>query len=162
MAKKKNTSRKKWNLGLSKTWTWILLAAIAAGFGLYMNLSSETEPLATSGLDAESVVRGGELFAINCASCHGAEAGGEDPARPRGGVRANGVYLAPALNGTGHAWHHPPDALHGIVKNGSPAAGSQMRGWADKMSDREITMVLAYLMSLWPRDMRERYRNTFR
>ena len=161
MSKSRATSRKKWTHGLSKTWTWILLAAIAAGYGLYLNLSGGSGTLALDGLDADSIARGGDLFAIHCASCHGSQAGGEDSVRPRGGVRANGAFLAPALNGTGHAWHHPPDALFGIVKDGSPAAGSQMRGWAEKMSDGEIAMVLAYIQSLWPQELLQRYRKSF-
>ena len=62
-----------------------------------------------------------------------------------------------ALNGTAHAWHHPPDGLFRIIERGSPAADSSMVGWGGRMSGEEIHAVLAYIQSLWPEQLRRRY-----
>jgi mono/diheme cytochrome c family protein len=48
--------------------------------------------------------------------------------------------------------------LFKLVKDGSPAPDSPMKGWAGKMSDPEIAAVLAYIQSLWPERLRQRYR----
>ena len=47
--------------------------------------------------------QGSELFAQNCSSCHGVEGVGQNPETPNGGLLDGSGYLAPALNGTGHA-----------------------------------------------------------
>lgn len=161
MTRNKTASRRAKEKGLSKGWTWLLLAAALGGFALYVS-SPGGAGNPEGGPSAASIPEGASLYERNCAPCHGVRGIGEDPARPRGGVKSNGVYLAPALNETGHMWHHPPDALFGMVKNGSPAPESPMRGWAGKMSDDEIRAVLAYLESIWPADLRERYDQTFR
>ncbi|MEE8394411.1 MAG: c-type cytochrome [bacterium] len=99
---------------------------------------------------------GQTLFKTQCAACHGEGGAGEISGQPMGGRKPGGLYIAPALNGTGHAWHHPPDMLFRIVKFGSPAKGSTMAGWEGRMSDPEIWAVLDYLFSLWPEPLRLR------
>lgn len=107
--------------------------------------------------DAGLIARGESLFSRNCASCHGNKAVGESPRNAKGGAKPGGGYWAPALNGTAHAWHHPPDGLFRIIEQGSPAADSSMVGWGGRMSGEEIHAVLAYLQSLWPEELRLRY-----
>ncbi len=111
--------------------------------------------------DSAVITEGGVLYARHCAVCHGAAAAGEDPRHPKGGLKPAGGYWAPALDGSAHAWHHPPDGLFRIVKDGSPAKDSPMRGWRELMSDAEIHAVLAYVQSLWPEDLRRRYERAF-
>ncbi|HFE31980.1 MAG TPA: c-type cytochrome, partial [Gammaproteobacteria bacterium] len=53
--------------------------------------------------DQKQVARGADLFAQNCASCHGAKGEGTKNWKT---PDANGVYPPPPINGTGHAWHH--------------------------------------------------------
>lgn len=107
--------------------------------------------------DAALSKRGETLFAQNCAVCHGDKAVGENPRFLKGGEKPGGSYWAPALNGTAHAWHHPPDALFQIIKDGSRARNSPMRGWGDLLDDQDIHSLLAYLQSLWPDPLRRRY-----
>jgi len=96
--------------------------------------------------------QGKELFAKNCMSCHGDEAVGQDPQNnPRGGMDSKDTYIAPALNGKGHAWHHSDEVLFNTIKNGSLAEDSSMRAHKDHMSDDEIKAVILYFKSLWPR-----------
>ncbi len=106
---------------------------------------------------ADNINTGAQLFAKNCASCHGPGARGQDPQQPMGGTLPNGGYLAPALNGTGHAWHHPNEMLFNIIKNGSIADDSSMLGFKGKLSDDEIVMVIQYFKSLWPPEIQMRH-----
>jgi mono/diheme cytochrome c family protein len=144
--------------GLPRSWTWALVLAVALGFAGFA-----TEPLWRPALTPalpphELAARGAALYQQNCAACHGPNAEGQVPGQPNGGTRPDGTYIAPALNGTAHAWHHAPQMLFKLVKDGSPAPDSPMKGWAGKMSDPEIAAVLAYIQSLWPERLRQRYR----
>jgi len=100
---------------------------------------------------------GEALFVTNCASCHGVKAVGENPAKLSGGEKEGGGYWAPALNGKAHAWHHPAEALFHIIKKGSAAQDSPMRGFEDRLTDDQIRGVITYIQSLWPKELRERY-----
>ncbi|MBF0280235.1 MAG: cytochrome c [SAR324 cluster bacterium] len=106
---------------------------------------------------AQEIEQGAQIFLKNCKECHGEKAIGEDPKQSKGGIKADGTYLAPALNGTGHAWHHPWDVLFQTIKNGSIAQDSAMRGFKGKLTDEEIKMVILYIKSLWPEKIRTRY-----
>ena len=68
-------------------------------------------------------------------------------------------YLAPALNGTGHAWHHPNSVLFKTIKHGSIASDSSMRAFSNRLSDKEIVMIIHYFKSLWPDPIREKHSN---
>ena len=103
--------------------------------------------------------QGSELFTNNCSSCHGIEGVGQNPESPNGGMLDGGGYLAPALNGTGHAWHHPNLVLFKTIKHGSIASDSSMRAFSDRLSDKEIVMIIHYFKSLWPDPIREKHSN---
>lgn len=105
----------------------------------------------------KNLEKGAQLFAQNCVQCHGPGGVGEDPQQSRGGMKADGSYLAPALNGTGHTWHHPTEMLFHIIKNGSPVENSAMLGFKSKLKDEEIHTIIEYFKSLWPEDIRKRY-----
>ena len=83
----------------------------------------------------EQVMQGRELYAANCATCHGANGAGY----------AQAGVPAPALNGTMHAWHHPDAQIAGFIRNGvrqMPAVGAD---WTDE----EIDAVLSYVKQWW-------------
>ena len=103
--------------------------------------------------------QGSELFTNNCSSCHGIEGVGQNPESPNGGMLDGGGYLAPALNGTGHAWHHPNSMLFKTIKHGSIASDSSMRAFSNRLSDKEIVMIIHYFKSLWPDPIREKHSN---
>lgn len=144
--------------GISKGTTWALLLLVAAGFVAFASepLWNAAEEISVSG--AEQVALGEELYAKNCQACHGAGAVGQDPNQRMGGENPDGTFMAPALNGTAHAWHHPEDMLLRIITKGSPAPESPMKGFEGKLSAGEIRAVLAYIQSLWPADLLARYR----
>ena len=84
---------------------------------------------------AGQVAAGRDLYAANCATCHGAQGQGY----------AKAGVSAPALNGQMHAWHHPDSQFATIMRQGigqMPAAGASL-------SDKEVTAVLAYLKQWW-------------
>jgi len=103
------------------------------------------------------ISQGSELFANNCSSCHGINGVGQNPDFPKGGISKDGSYLAPALNGTGHAWHHPDSVLFKTIKHGSISSDSSMRAFSGRLSDEEIALVIQYFKSLWPESIREKH-----
>ena len=141
----------------ARIWAWGLVGFAAAVFAVLAWWVPSLEPKIPTG-SPEQIQLGEALFRGNCAICHGEAGMGETPGKPNGGRKPDGGYFAPAMNGQGHAWHHPPQALFEIVKNGSPASDSPMKGWKGRLKDEEIRAILAYLLSLWPSDLRQRYR----
>lgn len=152
-SKGKNKSSK--NQGIPKGVVTAMVVLIIGGFVAFI-----TEPLwSTSSMshdDPAMIAMGKTLFAKNCQACHGDNAQGQDPLQAKGGQRADGSYIAPALNGTAHSWHHPTAALFKLIKDGSPAKDSPMRSWSDKMSDEEIHATIAFFRSLWPEPIKKR------
>jgi mono/diheme cytochrome c family protein len=97
--------------------------------------------------DAAQLALGKQVFADNCARCHGAQAEGAVNWRK---VDADGDYPAPPLNGSGHAWHHSVEVLTSIVRNGSPQGKGKMPGWKGKLDDQQIVASIAWVQSGWP------------
>lgn len=96
------------------------------------------------------IVRGGQLFSENCATCHGDLAQGAANWRAPG---PNGKYPAPPLDGSGHAWHHPTTALVRTIKFGTLAIGGGMPAWKDKLSDEDIGAIIQWFQSRWPEEI---------
>jgi mono/diheme cytochrome c family protein len=142
-------------------WVWSPWQQDSVGQPMRMNteMGSQqalvlTNPFST---DARIIARGKEIFAANCAVCHGENAVGEEVSSPMGGEKPNGDWLAPALNGRGHGWHHRPQELVRMIMFGSPRPGSRMQGWEGKLSDEDLNSILAYLYSIWPQQIQARY-----
>ena len=147
--------------GPSKAWAWGIII-LGSGVALYLWLGfGQSSQSTVSHNDPAVIAQGERLFAKNCAVCHGQRAVGENPSIPMGGTKKSGGYLAPALNGTGHAWHHPPDALFKIVRDGSAVENSAMVRWSDRLTDTDIHAVIAYFQSLWPTKIKGGYKSRF-
>lgn len=104
------------------------------------------------------VERGRQIYAANCAVCHGAKLEGEANWMER---KANGRLPAPPHDASGHTWHHADQQLFDIVKNGvTPYAGpgyqSDMPAFKGILSDADVLAVLAYIKHSWPQEIRER------
>ena len=119
-------------------------------------LSSPGEDIAAPGTvpTTQSAPTGRELFASNCAACHGV--GGEG--QPNWHVRKDDGYLPPPpLNGDGHTWHHADGLLYRIVSEGGkifedpsyPSFKSAMPAFGDQLSHEEIIAVLTHIKDLW-------------
>ena len=119
-------------------------------------------PSKVSSLDTSGIPTGQELFNNHCSACHGPEAVGQDPSQPPGGWDENSNRLAPALNGTGHAWHHPPSLLFQYIKKGSIDENSPMPAFGDQLNDDEIQSIISYIQSLWPDEIMKKYNERFK
>lgn len=107
--------------------------------------------------DHQQVALGRDLYAAQCAACHGANLEGQPNWRQR---LPNGRLPGPPHDANGHTWHHPDDQLFAITKYGVEAlapAGyeSDMPAFEDTLTDDEIAAVLAYIKSRWPQRIRQ-------
>ena len=64
-------------------------------------------------------------------------------------MTADNKYPPPPLNGTAHTWHHPLNVLRRTVRKGGVSLGGSMPGFVDKLSNREIDTILAWIQSHW-------------
>ncbi|MBK1697015.1 c-type cytochrome [Rhodovibrio salinarum] len=133
----------------------LVLAGVAALGG--MRLIGEGVSGGTR-MTAEDIAAGQRLYQANCAACHGANGQGQANWRQR---RPDGKLPAPPLNGDGHAWHHPDGQLFAMVELGIEALvpegyQSDMQGFGDRLSDREIRQLLAYVKSMWSTEKQAR------
>ena len=143
---------------ISRLFIVIVPLIFLLGVYIYQQKSFPLDSLSRTPFQIE-LSQGSELFAQNCSSCHGVEGVGQNPESPNGGMLDGGGYLAPALNGTGHAWHHPNSVLFKTIKHGSIASDSSMRAFSNRLSDKEIVMIIHYFKSLWPDPIREKHSN---
>lgn len=138
------------------------MAFILAGVAS-VPLSAADRPQDAAGLfpywNETAVNQGAEIYAGNCASCHGAELEGEADWRAR---NADGSMRAPPHDASGHTWHHPDAQLFAITKYGTEkvtggAVVTSMSGFEDVLSDEEILAVLAFIKASWPEQIIERH-----
>ncbi|WP_299300501.1 cytochrome c [uncultured Litoreibacter sp.] len=107
--------------------------------------------------DAEVVAMGQDIYATQCAACHGARLEGQPNWRMRG---EDGLLPAPPHDATGHTWHHDDKALFTLTKYGlaglmENAPPSGMPVYEGVLSDDEIIAVLSFIKSTWPDDLRQ-------
>ena len=100
----------------------LLLAGILVigllGAALYWQFGRPTSVVTIDYRNADAVALGKEVYANQCASCHGADLEGQPNWRQR---RADGRLPAPPHDESGHTWHHPDQQLFELTKYG-PAA----------------------------------------
>jgi mono/diheme cytochrome c family protein len=137
----------------------IVAAIVAAGAGGWIGYQQWTASSASAAAevsmspgDAAVVALGKQVYADNCAACHGANLEGEPSWRQR---KPDGRLPAPPHDPTGHTWHHADQLLFAITKYGvARVAGrpieSDMPAYEGVLSDREIAAALAYIKSTWP------------
>jgi mono/diheme cytochrome c family protein len=101
------------------------------------------------------IVAGQNLYAENCASCHGANLEGQPNWQS---PNANGVLPAPPHDEAGHTWHHDDALLFEYTKLGGAVAleirgvagfNSGMPAFGETLTDDEIWDILAYIRSTW-------------
>jgi mono/diheme cytochrome c family protein len=128
-------------------------AAVLAALALFLMKTSPGDPFSAS----DGIARGKQVYAANCAKCHGANLEGQPNWQDR---LANGRMPAPPHDATGHTWHHADAVLAGITKNGlKPYAGenyeSDMPAFGAVLSDEDIAAIWTYIKSTWPDRQRE-------
>ena len=133
----------------------LLGAFIAAAFLTARSGMALGEPTKPDPNDPKIVAHGKVVYDAQCASCHGANLEGQSDWRHR---LPNGRMPAPPHDSTGHTWHHSDKQLFDMTKLGPgalvPGYESDMPGFADKLSDADIWVVLSYIESTWPADIR--------
>lgn len=131
----------------------LLVVAIVAAVAQRSGESGDVEGLMFLGepVTAEQIALGSEVYAENCAACHGANLEGQPDWMQR---LDNGRMPAPPHDETGHTWHHSDQDLFTITKFGVeaivPGYQSDMPAFGDMLSDAEIVAVLAFIKSTWP------------
>ena len=125
----------------------IFITPVFAGAGHTGNqFSDRKKSRITRWYNRSMVMKGAEIYKQNCSSCHKKNATGGSNWRKKD---ETGNYPAPPLNGTAHAWHHDHDSLRKTVREGGQAIGGTMPAFKDKLSDKEIDFVLAWIQSNW-------------
>ncbi len=110
-------------------------------------IETESEQIAGRWYSTDQVALGTEVFAQNCAVCHGTSAEGTvEDWRQR---LDDGSFPPPPLNGSAHAWHHPTPMLLQVINNGGEAFGGKMPPFEDVLEDSEKLAAIAFFQSFW-------------
>jgi len=110
-------------------------------------MSKQKATLVSRWYSQRQVREGGPLFQKYCAECHKPDASGTTNWRQ---PDITGKYPPPPLNGSAHTWHHHLDGLRRTVRMGGIPLGGSMPAFGDKLNNREIDAVLAWVQSHWP------------
>ena len=109
--------------------------------------------------DRDEAIRlriGVQVYAGECASCHGAHLEGQpDWQRPG----PDGLLPAPPHDATGHTWQHSDAELtdlvaHGVANVAPPGYRSGMPAYEGRLAPFEIEAVIAYIRAQWPPGVR--------
>ncbi|MDG1430593.1 MAG: c-type cytochrome [Paracoccaceae bacterium] len=130
----------------------LLASAIAAAFLLQ---TGQVVFGADAPGQASAIAAGEQLYAENCASCHGANLEGQPDWRTKG---PDGKLPAPPHDNSGHTWHHSDSVLFNYTKLGGAELMKQqgidfdsgMPGFGDILTDDEINNILSFIKSTWP------------
>ena len=131
----RGNNHRKQNEQRNQTAKLILIGVLLVVLGIYLkwNSNQTAEPLASD----QTIGQGEQVFAQNCAVCHGEQ--GEGHAA---------VAQAPALNGDEHAWHHADGQLQDTILNG----GIDMPSFQNELTDQDVIAVIRYIQTLWRPD----------
>ncbi|MBD1548790.1 c-type cytochrome [Roseibium aggregatum] len=135
-----------------------IAAALAAG--AYWNRGTNADTAIRDPVDPQLLREGAEVYAQNCASCHGADLKGEPDWQS---ANPDETLKAPPHDETGHTWHHADELLFEITKYGTAKAiglenfNSNMPAFEGTLSDAEIIAVLAWIKDQWPENIRAQH-----
>ena len=110
--------------------------------------------------DALAVAQGKNIYAANCASCHGVDLEGEPNWRR---PNADLTMPAPPHDEKGHTWHHSDKTLFDLTKYGlgkitkNANYKTKMPVYDGVLTDEEIVAVLSFIKSRWPVDVQKRH-----
>ena len=90
----------------------------------------------------KSVADGGNLYNRSCASCHGKAGTGDGPAAKQLNPKPSNLVDAEWAHGTSDS------EIFAVIRSGVPKTA--MKGFASKMTEREIWDILNYLRSMGP------------
>ena len=137
------------------------IALGALGLAYLVTLPTETaEASITLKPNEPAVVSlGKQVYAQNCASCHGVALEGQTNWRQRDN---DGYMPAPPHDETGHTWHHPDTYLflmtkYGIEKMIGKTYPNNMPAYEDELSDEEIIAALSCIKSTWSNTVKRQH-----
>jgi len=137
-----------------------LLTVAALATGVYWNRGTGADSAIREPVDPGLLRQGAEIYAQNCASCHGADLEGEPDWQTDNTDR---TLKAPPHNETGHTWHHADELLFRVTKYGTAKAiglenfKSNMPAFEGTLSDAEIIAVFSWIKDQWPEDIRAQH-----
>ena len=134
----------------------VLAGLVAAAFVLR---PADAEGVRLAPDDAQVVALGAQVYATECAACHGIALEGQPDWRSPG---PDGLLPAPPHDETGHTWHHDDATLFTLTKHvlaglmdDAPASG--MPVYKGMLTDVEIVAVLSYIKSTWLAEVQARH-----
>ena len=104
--------------------------------------------------DKKQLANGEKLYNEKCVECHKKFAQGEPYWQDKDD---EGNLPPPPLDGSAHAWHHPTDVLQRFIKNGGEEYGGTMPPFKDELSKSQITDIIVWITSLWPKDVYDKW-----
>lgn len=119
-------------------------AAVAGAERAHSAIKAAPAPAAESAGEAAAARPADELYAANCASCHGPAGAGDGPLSaglvPAPAKHSDGAYMNALSN----------EHLFKVVKEGGAAVGKSatMAPWGTSMSDEEIWGLVRHMRSL--------------
>ena len=130
----------------------IALAVVVFLYYLTLPVQTANASVSLKPNDKSVLLLGKNIYAQNCASCHGINLEGQKDWMSR---LPNGMMPAPPHDVTGHTWHHPDNYLFLITKYGveeilGEKYPNNMPAYKDILSDNEIIAALSYIKSTWP------------
>jgi len=141
----------------------VFIVVLLLAVGAFFYFMTKNQPVAEiKQIDDEvlyaQIQLGSQLYATNCASCHGEQLQGN----PKWNITTDedGDNLPPPLNGTGHTWHHSPEQLFNIIKYGLKIYNEGYKGKMQSnpdLSDEDVWSILAYIKYVWPESIRQKY-----
>lgn len=141
----------------------LVSGAVAAAFTALIVSLFWRFPLSSRPNDdfAAQLLIGQQVYADQCAACHGANLEGQPNWQSPG---LDGLMPAPPHDETGHTWHHTTELLFAITKYGIVEAAnlegyqSAMPAYEGVLTDGEIEAVLSFIKSQWPVELQEQHR----
>ncbi len=133
--------------------SWIVLSVFLGLFLVGCGNQSATITVNSVPFDSEQIMQGQQLYAQNCASCHGINGEGQFPDAPLL-PDETGRFGAPPHNANGHTSHHSDDWLIQYVREGgvslrNPEIYYPMPAFSAQLSDEQISLILAYIKTIW-------------
>ena len=129
----------------------IALAFVIFAYYLILPVQTANASFSLKPEDKAIILLGKNIYAQNCASCHGINLEGQKDWMSR---LPNGMMPAPPHDVTGHTWHHADNYLFLITKYGfeeilGEKYPNNMPKYKDILSDKEIIAALSYIKSTW-------------
>lgn len=120
-----------WNQALTPAELADMVGLIRYGSEIPAGTLIAAPPAPLASTDAEVIAAGGNLYAIACATCHGAT--------------GEGRGMAPPLNTQAFLSATNDQALQAIIQHGVP--DTRMPAWGGRLTDEEVMALVSYLRS---------------